>query len=85
MALPTFASTAATLAGAISLRTMFRPWAQQDGSAKMQFLISQVNALISTVAILQGAAVSANVSGATFSALSGLTFTTFSSISNFSS
>lgn len=79
-----YVSTAATLAGAARLLRMFRPWAEQDGPAKMQFLISQVNALISTVNILTNAAVSANVSAATFSALSGVTFTTFSSISNFS-
>ncbi len=80
-----YVSTAATLAGAVRLLRMFRPWAEQDGPAKFQFLISQVNALQSTVTTLQNAAVSANVSGATFSALSGVTFTVFSSISNFSS
>lgn len=85
MALPTFASTAATLAGAISLRTMFRPWAQQDGSAKMQFLISQVNALISNMIVVQSGAIAANTSGGTFSSVSGYTFITYSTISNFSS
>ena len=83
--MPTYFTTSATLAGAARLARMFRPWAEQDGSAKMQFLISQVNALLSTVTILQNAAVSANVSGATFSSISGVTFTTFSAISNFSS
>jgi hypothetical protein len=83
--MPNYFSTTATLAGATRLIRMFRPWAEQDGAGKMQGLISQVNALISTVTVLQNAAVSANVSATTFSALSGLTFTTLSSLSNFSS
>ena len=83
--MPTYASTAATLAGAFRLHRMFRPWAEQDGSAKMQFLISQVNALISNVRDLQSATSAANASGVTFSSLSGLAFVTYSAISNFTS
>ncbi len=83
--MPNYFTTSATLAGAVRLVRMFRPWAEQDGAAKMQFLISQVNALISNVRDLQSAASAANASGATFSSLSGLAFVTYSNISNFTS
>lgn len=85
MALPAYFTTSATLAGAISLVRMFRPWAQQDGAAKMQFLISQVNALISNTRDIQSALSAANASAITFSSLSGVAFVTYSTISNFSS
>ena len=85
MALPQYFTTSATLAGAIRLVRMFRPWAEQDGAGKMQFLISQVNALISNNRDIQSALSAAIASGATFSSLSGVTFITYSNITNFTS
>lgn len=83
--MPNYFTTSATLAGAVRLVRMFRPWAEQDGSAKMQFLISQVNALISNNRDIQSALSAANASAITFSSLSGLAFITYSTISNFTS
>lgn len=75
MALTYTFSTTATLMGARNLNRGHRVHAQEDLGGKLQAVISMVNLLLS-------AAVSANVSGVSFSALSGVTIP---AISNFRS
>lgn len=89
MALPTAVSTAASLAGAArGLHWSPLWWAYQDLPAKLQFAISNINALISNVIVMQSALISAANSGVSLSALSslastGTSFTSYVTLSNF--
>lgn len=82
--MPAFSSVT-SLVGALRINYSLGLAGLEDLGGKVALLVSQVNALTSNVIILQSAAVSANVSAATFSSLSGVTFTVYANISNFSS
>ena len=85
MALPQAFSSTATLAGARDVNYVHLAFGQEDVGGKLQRIISNVTAMASNLLVLQSAALSANVSGATFSALSGVTFTLTTAVSNFRS
>ena len=80
--MPAFSSVT-SLAGGLRFNYAQGLAAIEDAGGKIAALISQVTALQSNLLILQSAAMSANVSAVTFSSLSGVTFATYTTISNF--
>lgn len=80
-----FYSSISTLVGAIRVnRAMNAQAAMQDPGGKIAALISAVTILNANLSTIQVVLASANASGVSFSALSGVTFTqTMGTISNF--
>lgn len=79
-------SSVSTLKGARELNTVHMAMANQDIGGKVATMISAINILNVSVSLIQAAVVSANASGVTFSALSGVTFTsTLASMANLTS
>ena len=80
--MPAFSSVT-SLVGGLRVNYALGLAAIEDPGGKLATLISAVTALASNVLILQSAAVSANVSAITFSALSGVTFNVVTVPANF--
>lgn len=78
-------SSTATRAGARDVNNSLMANAQEDVGGKMQLLISTVMTLASNLVLIQSALLSANASAVTLSSLSGVTFGTTVTISNFRS
>lgn len=79
-------SSVSTLKGARELNTVHMAMANQDIGGKVATMISAINILNASVSLIQAAVVSANASAVTFSALSGVTFTsTLASMANLTS
>lgn len=78
-------SSITSLAGGLRVNYAMALAAYEDPGGKLAALISQVTALQSNLLVLQSAAISANVSAATFSSLSGVTFAVYTTIGNFTS
>jgi hypothetical protein len=76
--------TSATLAGARDINQVDFATAQENLGGKIELLISAINILNTNVSLIQAAVTSANASGVSFSAISGVTFTsTLAALSNF--
>ena len=78
-------SSMTSLPGALRINYMMGQAAYDDPGGRIAALISQVTLLQSNLIIIQSALISANVSAATFSSLSGVTFGVYGTISNFAS
>lgn len=79
-------SSISTLKGAREINTAHLALATQDLGGKVATMISAINTLNTTVSLIQVAVLSANASGATFSSLSGVTFSsTLVSMANLAS
>mgnify|MGYP001574340974 CR=1 FL=1 len=77
-------TTSATLAGAVDINALGLETARENLGGKIELLISAINVLTTNVSLIQAAVISANASGVSFSALSGVTLaSTFIALSNF--
>lgn len=77
-------SSVTTLKGGLEVNYAMALAGTNDPGGKIAILISAINILNSSMSLIQAALTSANASGVTFSALSGVTFTsTYTSITNF--
>lgn len=83
--MPYVVSSVSTLKGAREINAGGMPFAYHDLGGKVAQLISAVAILNTTVSALGAAALSANASAVTFSALSGVTFTATLTPGNFAS
>jgi len=82
--MPNAYSSVTTLKGGLEVNYGLGVAGTNDPGGKIAVLISAINILNSSVSLIQAALVSANASAVTFSALSGVTFTsTYTSITNF--
>ena len=82
--MPAFSSVT-TLQDALRVNYVMGLAGPADVGGKVAALISQITILQSNLTAIQSAIVSANASGATFSATSAGTFTAFATITNFAS
>lgn len=77
-------TTSATLAGAMDINQIDLATGRENLGGKIELLISAINVLNTNVSLIQAAVLSANASGVSFSALSGVTFvSTLVTVSNF--
>ncbi len=83
--MPVYFSSMTSLVAAQRLNLQMGLCATDDAFGRLAALISQVAILQSNMTLIQSAIVSANASGASFSAFSTATFTTFQNVSNFAS
>lgn len=83
--MPPLFSSMTSLVAAQKLNYQMGLCATDDPFGRLAALISQVTILQSNMTLIQSAIVSANASGASFSAFSTATFTTFQTVSNFAS
>ena len=78
-------SSVTSLAGALRINYSLGLAAYEDLGGRVAALISQVTLLQNNLSVIQLALVSANASAVTFSALSGVNFGTYATVSNFAS
>jgi hypothetical protein len=82
--MPAFSSIG-NLPGALRINYAFPTAAQEDLGGRLQLVLSNMAAMISNLTVMQSALLSANASAVTLSSLSGVTFTTYQTNSNFAS